>query len=580
MRCTGKRAAWPTTGRDTGAGGVKTYSEAMARKSFSAKAAVCQRRGAPPALGPAGARRLCSRAMMKLLQLLPFLRFVPRAHRAQPQGPGLRLPPGAHRARRAQDGALLRHFARHAGAAAGRRRRALHAVDGDHRVPGRDPSRAARCCRATRWAARTCGRWRSRSPARSIRSTTCACSSTWCASSSSATRPRTPGTATGCARAWRPSSASSRSARPSTLLLRRHADAGRLLPGAADLQRPALRLRLQRPAAHHGRLRGLHAARRLPARPALALPRRRSLSDAAPTGSCPTGRRRRACARAVHARARAASRAAPTRASTSATTSATRRRRWRPTARCCARRIGARPVFLQQVHGTRLLRAGCRRRADGAAADACTTTAARHGLHRSWWPTACRCCSPTRRGRRVAAAHAGWRGLAGRRAGAHGRRRLRDAEAAARASSWPGSAPASAPRPSRSGDESGGLRGARRRSAAPVLQARPRARQMAGRPAGLARQRLQARGRRAAPRQRRQRRLVHRRATRHVSFRTGATASAAVSPPASGATEALRRSHRGLALGRLARADRLAAPPARPSGKPPVPPAPSHRVER
>src|SRR5690349_15531382 len=34
MRCTGKRAAWPTTGRDTVAGGVKTYSEAMAQKSF------------------------------------------------------------------------------------------------------------------------------------------------------------------------------------------------------------------------------------------------------------------------------------------------------------------------------------------------------------------------------------------------------------------------------------------------------------------------------------------------------------------------------------------------------------------
>ena len=41
-------------------------------------------------------------------------------------------------------------------------------------------------------------------------------------------------------------------------------------------------------------------------------------------------------------------------------------RRWRPTVRCCARRIGARPVFLQQVHGTRLLALRCRTRPTAA----------------------------------------------------------------------------------------------------------------------------------------------------------------------------------------------------------------------
>ena len=96
------------------------------------------------------------------------------------------------------------------------------------------------------------------------------------------------------------------------LLLRRHADAGRLLPGAADLQRPALRLRLQRPAAHHGGVRGLHAARRLPARAAFALPRRRSVS-VPPTGSsrlAGAGRR----ARCVHDARRRRLAAAATRA--------------------------------------------------------------------------------------------------------------------------------------------------------------------------------------------------------------------------------------------------------------------------
>lgn len=74
--------------------------------------------------------------------------------------------------------------------------------------------------------------------------------------------------------------------------------------------------------------------------------------------------------------------------------------------------LGARPVFLQQVHGTEVvqLQAGT---ADGRQADACITT--QRGV-------ACTImvadCLPVLlcdvRGRAVAAAHAGWRGLAGR----------------------------------------------------------------------------------------------------------------------------------------------------------------------
>ena len=72
--------------------------------------------------------------------------------------------------------------------------------------------------------------------------------------------------------------------------------------------------------------------------------------------------------------------------------------------------IGLRPVFLQQVHGTDVLALDANT-PDGALADACTTT-----------DTGIACtimvadCLPVlftdRDGRRVAAAHAGWRGLA------------------------------------------------------------------------------------------------------------------------------------------------------------------------
>lgn len=75
--------------------------------------------------------------------------------------------------------------------------------------------------------------------------------------------------------------------------------------------------------------------------------------------------------------------------------------------------IGARPVFLQQVHGTDVLalHPGDARCSDGAVADACATTSP---------GVACTImvadCLPVlfanAAGTRVAAAHAGWRGLA------------------------------------------------------------------------------------------------------------------------------------------------------------------------
>jgi len=75
------------------------------------------------------------------------------------------------------------------------------------------------------------------------------------------------------------------------------------------------------------------------------------------------------------------------------------------------RTIGARPVFLQQVHGTQVLTLNADT-PDASMADACVTRAPR---------VACTVmvadCLPvlltTRRGDCVAAAHAGWRGLAG-----------------------------------------------------------------------------------------------------------------------------------------------------------------------
>jgi YfiH family protein len=72
--------------------------------------------------------------------------------------------------------------------------------------------------------------------------------------------------------------------------------------------------------------------------------------------------------------------------------------------------IGARPVFLQQVHGARLLALQADT-PDGGTADACTTTTS--GIACTIMVADCLPVLFTDgRGRRVAAAHAGWRGLA------------------------------------------------------------------------------------------------------------------------------------------------------------------------
>jgi len=74
--------------------------------------------------------------------------------------------------------------------------------------------------------------------------------------------------------------------------------------------------------------------------------------------------------------------------------------------------IGARPVFLQQVHGTAIAALGAGDTHDGTAADACTATDS--GLACTVMVADCLPVLFTdASGRRVAAAHAGWRGLAG-----------------------------------------------------------------------------------------------------------------------------------------------------------------------
>jgi len=73
-------------------------------------------------------------------------------------------------------------------------------------------------------------------------------------------------------------------------------------------------------------------------------------------------------------------------------------------------RIGARPLFLDQVHGVGLARLDARSQ-DGIAADACTTV--ERGLACTVMVADCLPVLFTdAAGRRVAAAHAGWRGLA------------------------------------------------------------------------------------------------------------------------------------------------------------------------
>lgn len=74
--------------------------------------------------------------------------------------------------------------------------------------------------------------------------------------------------------------------------------------------------------------------------------------------------------------------------------------------------VGAHPVFLQQVHGTGVVELAHGAVRDGTAADACTATTA--GLACTIMVADCLPVLFTdEAGHRVAAAHAGWRGLAG-----------------------------------------------------------------------------------------------------------------------------------------------------------------------
>ena len=67
----------------------------------------------------------------------------------------------------------------------------------------------------------------------------------------------------------------------STYLLWRHADPGRLLPGAADLQWQARQYEFRRPDAHHGGVRCLHGASGFPEGAAFELPGQRELNETA-----------------------------------------------------------------------------------------------------------------------------------------------------------------------------------------------------------------------------------------------------------------------------------------------------------
>ena len=79
--------------------------------------------------------------------------------------------------------------------------------------------------------------------------------------------------------------------------------------------------------------------------------------------------------------------------------------------RACLRdALGVQPVFLEQVHGTQVLTLNAQS-VDGASADACTTT--ERGIACTIMVADCLPVLFTDEGgRRVAAAHAGWRGLA------------------------------------------------------------------------------------------------------------------------------------------------------------------------
>ena len=196
-----------------------------------------------------------------------------------------------------------------AGASTSRAAAPLTAVAGDHRVPRRDPSRAAAAARPTRSAGPGSARIAldiacEIHPLDNLRVLRFlvkehgACPRT----------TRTAGTGTGSRPGWRRSSGSSPATRDRALLPRRHAGPRRLRARAADLQRPAHGLPPRPRADGDARLRGLHGRSRRSARPSLP-PARTRREPAGRAGSRRPGaiaRRRRADDDARRAAQRAA----------------------------------------------------------------------------------------------------------------------------------------------------------------------------------------------------------------------------------------------------------------------------------
>ena len=139
-------------------------------------------------------------------------------------------------------------------------------------------------------------------------------------------------------------------------------------------------------------------------------------SDAVTCRRCcgPIGRRRRACRGAMSQRAGGVSAGALGQPEPRRRGRRRRRRRWPRTARASRRRWVRVPVWLQQVHGARVVRLhGRRGRAAAAAGRRRLDQPSPASPAPCWWPIACRCCWRCATAARVAAAHAGWRGLAG-----------------------------------------------------------------------------------------------------------------------------------------------------------------------